>query len=82
MDMMGRGDSAAAPLLEKTSAAVEQQSSSVAAEAEGAYYYVDGCPGCAVDGHKAANPGIPYAGLIYVWTVTLCTSTSCILWYV
>ncbi|CAD6258411.1 unnamed protein product [Miscanthus lutarioriparius] len=81
---MGWGDSAAAPLLEKTSAAVEQQSSSssVAAEAEGEYDYVDGCPGCAVDRHKAANPGIPYASLIYVWTVTLCTSTSCILWCV
>ena len=74
IDMMGWGDSAAA----------EQQSSSssVATEAEGEYDYVDGCPGCAVDRHKAANLGIPYASLIYVWTVTLCTSTSCILWCV
>uniref|UniRef100_A0A453HQT9 Uncharacterized protein n=1 Tax=Aegilops tauschii subsp. strangulata TaxID=200361 RepID=A0A453HQT9_AEGTS len=35
--------------------------------------YVEGCPGCAVDRRKAANPGIPYGTFIYVWTVTLCT---------
>ncbi|XP_044980951.1 protein ZINC INDUCED FACILITATOR-LIKE 1-like isoform X3 [Hordeum vulgare subsp. vulgare] len=39
----------------------------------GAVSYVDGCPGCAVDRRKAANPGIPYGTFIYVWTVTLCT---------
>jgi len=32
-----------------------------------------GCPGCAVDRRKAANPGIPYGSFIYVWIVTLCT---------
>ncbi|VAI04179.1 unnamed protein product [Triticum turgidum subsp. durum] len=36
--------------------------------------YVEGCPGCAVDRRKAANPGIPYGTFIYVWTVTLCTA--------
>ena len=34
-----------------------------------------GCPGCAVDRRKAANPGIPYGSFIYVWIVTLCTGT-------
>ena len=34
---------------------------------------VEGCPGCAVDRRKAANPGIPYGSFIYVWIVTLCT---------
>jgi hypothetical protein len=63
--MAGRGGaSAAAPLLEKTAAA---------AESGGGCCYVDGCPGCAVDRHKAANPGIPYGNFIYVWIVTLCT---------
>ncbi|KAG2559880.1 protein ZINC INDUCED FACILITATOR-LIKE 1-like isoform X1 [Panicum virgatum] len=33
-----------------------------------------GCPGCAVDRRKAANPGIPYGSFIYVWIVTLCTA--------
>ncbi|CAD6254948.1 unnamed protein product [Miscanthus lutarioriparius] len=75
---MGRGDSAAAaaaaPLLEKTSAAAEAEAE--ASEAGGGYYYVDGCPGCAVDRHKAANPGIPYANFLYVWIVTLCTALA------
>lgn len=66
--MAGRGGaSAAAPLLEKTAAA---------AESGGGCCYVDGCPGCAVDRHKAANPGIPYGNFIYVWIVTLCTGNS------
>jgi hypothetical protein len=66
--MMGRVDSAAsAPLLEKTAAE--------ASESGGGYCYVEGCPGCAVDRHKAANPGIPYSNFIYVWIVTLCTGT-------
>jgi hypothetical protein len=38
-------------------------------------YAVEGCPGCAVDRRKAANPGIPYGSFIYVWIVTLCTGT-------
>jgi len=36
---------------------------------------VEGCPGCAVDRRKAANPGIPYGSFVYVWIVTLCTGT-------
>ncbi|KAK8447208.1 hypothetical protein SEVIR_8G023400v4 [Setaria viridis] len=36
--------------------------------------YVEGCPGCAVDRRKEANPGIPYGSFIYVWVVTLCTA--------
>jgi hypothetical protein len=35
--------------------------------------YVEGCPGCAVDRRKAADTGIPYGSLIYVWVVVLCT---------
>ncbi|GJM88078.1 hypothetical protein PR202_ga04102 [Eleusine coracana subsp. coracana] len=54
--------SASAPLLEKK-----------AATGGGAVYLVDGCPGCAVDRRKAANPGIPYGNFLYVWIVTLCT---------
>ncbi|GJN28385.1 hypothetical protein PR202_gb16498 [Eleusine coracana subsp. coracana] len=50
------------PLLEKASTA-------------GGVVYFDGCPGCAVDRRKAENPGIPYANLLYVWIVTLCTGT-------
>ncbi|KAK3118331.1 hypothetical protein QOZ80_9BG0697350 [Eleusine coracana subsp. coracana] len=49
------------PLLEKASTA-------------GGVVYFDGCPGCAVDRRKAENPGIPYANLLYVWIVTLCTA--------
>uniref|UniRef100_A0A8R7Q159 Major facilitator superfamily (MFS) profile domain-containing protein n=2 Tax=Triticum urartu TaxID=4572 RepID=A0A8R7Q159_TRIUA len=64
MEEQGRNGRAAAaessvPLLEK--------------KADGVLY-VEGCPGCAVDRRKAANPGIPYGTFIYVWTVTLCTA--------
>ncbi|WVZ54624.1 hypothetical protein U9M48_005391 [Paspalum notatum var. saurae] len=45
-------------------------------ETKEAAAYVDGCPGCALDRRKAANPGIPYASFIYVWIVTLCTEYS------
>ncbi|KAK3139261.1 hypothetical protein QOZ80_5AG0380370 [Eleusine coracana subsp. coracana] len=55
--------SASAPLLERK-----------AATGGGAVYLVDGCPGCAVDRRKAANPGIPYGNFLYVWIVTLCTA--------
>ncbi|CAL4911765.1 unnamed protein product [Urochloa decumbens] len=43
-------------------------------KAGGRKMYVEGCPGCAVDRRKAANPGIPYSNFIYVWIVTLCTA--------
>jgi hypothetical protein len=36
-------------------------------------YYVEGCPGCAVDRRKATDPGIPYGSFIYIWVVILCT---------
>ncbi|TVU50743.1 hypothetical protein EJB05_02131 [Eragrostis curvula] len=39
----------------------------------GGVVYFEGCPGCAVDRRKAANPGIPYGNFLYVWVVTLCT---------
>ncbi|VAH92833.1 unnamed protein product [Triticum turgidum subsp. durum] len=66
MEEQGRNGRAAAaessvPLLEK--------------KADGVLY-VEGCPGCAVDRRKAANPGIPYGTFIYVWTVTLCTGVG------
>lgn len=56
--------SSSAPLLEK------------AATGGGAVYF-DGCPGCAVDRRKAANPGVPYGYFLYVWIVTLCTGICC-----
>ncbi|XP_047091416.1 protein ZINC INDUCED FACILITATOR-LIKE 1-like isoform X1 [Lolium rigidum] len=37
-------------------------------------YYVEGCPGCAVERRKATNPGIPYGSFIYIWVVILCTA--------
>nr|CAB3490833.1 unnamed protein product [Digitaria exilis] len=51
-------------------AATEQQSSTPLLEKT-----IAGCPGCAMDRRKAANPGIPYGSFIYVWIVTLCTAS-------
>nr|CAB3459278.1 unnamed protein product [Digitaria exilis] len=51
-------------------AATEQQSSTPLLEK-----MIAGCPGCAMDRRKAANPGIPYGSFIYVWIVTLCTAS-------
>jgi hypothetical protein len=57
----------AAPLLEE----IEKRTAGGRRRA----YAVEGCPGCAVDRRKAANPGVPYGSFIYVWIVTLCTGT-------
>ena len=54
-------------------AAAESSVPLLAMKAGGVPYYVEGCPGCAVDRRKAANPGIPYGSFIYVWVVVLCT---------
>jgi len=53
----------------------EGQSSAPLLEEKQQTAWVEGCPGCAVDRRKAANPGIPYGSFIYVWIVTLCTGT-------
>ncbi|XP_044971601.1 protein ZINC INDUCED FACILITATOR-LIKE 1-like isoform X4 [Hordeum vulgare subsp. vulgare] len=50
------GQEATAPLLEKEKAAA---------------VYVEGCPGCASDRRKAANPGIPYLQFFHVWSIIL-----------
>ncbi|XP_039802560.1 protein ZINC INDUCED FACILITATOR-LIKE 1-like [Panicum virgatum] len=52
----------------------EGQSSAPLLEEKQQTAWVEGCPGCAVDRRKAANPGIPYGSFIYVWIVTLCTA--------
>ncbi|KAI5021211.1 hypothetical protein ZWY2020_055056 [Hordeum vulgare] len=52
----GEGQEATAPLLEKEKAAA---------------VYVEGCPGCASDRRKAANPGIPYLQFFHVWSIIL-----------
>jgi hypothetical protein len=67
MDHQEEGHSSSAPLLEKKTAAPA---------GGGGMHYEEGCPGCAVDRRKAANPGIPYGSFIYVWIVTLCTGTD------
>uniref|UniRef100_A0ACD6A115 Uncharacterized protein n=2 Tax=Avena sativa TaxID=4498 RepID=A0ACD6A115_AVESA len=57
----------------REAAAPEAESSVPLLEKKGVHY-VEGCPGCAVDRRKAANPGIPYGSFIYVWIVVLCTA--------
>ncbi|KAL6905678.1 hypothetical protein ACP4OV_003279 [Aristida adscensionis] len=53
----GEGEAtAAAPLLGKK---------------PGAAGYFDGCPGCAVDRRKAANPGVPYKFFFHIWIIVL-----------
>jgi hypothetical protein len=66
MDHQEEGHSSSAPLLEKKTAGGGEEG----------MHYEEGCPGCAVDRRKAANPGIPYGSFIYVWIVTLCTGTD------
>jgi hypothetical protein len=63
--------SSSAPLLEKKTGV--GGGGGAGAGGGGMYYCEEGCPGCAVDRRKAANPGIPYGSFIYVWIVTLCT---------
>jgi hypothetical protein len=31
--------------------------------------YFDGCPGCAMELRKAANPGVPYRLFFHVWII-------------
>jgi hypothetical protein len=36
--------------------------------------YFDGCPGCAMELRKAANPGIPYRLFFHIWIIIFVNS--------